>query len=303
MSAQQAPASFSIDNFRGIAWMMLSVVASSAMTLAVRGASLSVNPRMVVLLRASLTLIALTIGLILFARLRRQLNFSRPWLHLSRGAMIGISTHLGFYTIATIPLATATVLFFLAPIFATILSVLFMGEKVGPRRIIAILLGFSGALVIIRPGFETIHPAMLSALASSILFAGALTQSRDLAEADGSFSALFSSVLVTMILSIPLAAPVFALPSGLIPWTWILVMVATGAIRNLGDIEAYRYAEAAILAPFTYLRLVLIGAAAVLFFGEIPDRYTLIGAVVIIAATFYIAHRERQVRRQAVPPV
>lgn len=303
MPAPPAPAAaFSIDNFRGIAWMLLSVAASSAMTLAVRGASLSVDPRMVVLLRASITLIALCIGILFFARLRRQLRFSRPWLHLSRGAMIGVSTHLGFYTIATIPLATATVLFFLAPIFATVLSVLFMGEKVGPRRVVAILLGFSGALIIIHPGFGDLELAMLTALASSILFAGALTQSRDIAEADGSFSALFSSVALTVILSVPLAAPVFELPSGLVPWSWILVLVTTGAIRNLGDIEAYRHAEAAILAPFTYLRLVLIGTAAFVFFGEVPDRYTLIGAVIIIAATLYIAQRERQLRRRALLP-
>lgn len=290
---------FVVNNLRGIGWILLSVGASSAMTVAVRGAAVSLDSRMVVLLRASLTLVALLVAILVFTRLRKQLSFTLPWLHLSRGALIAVSTHLGFFTIASIPLATSTVLFFLAPVFATILSVIFQNEKVGPRRIFAILLGFFGAVVIMRPGFETIHPAMLTALASSLLFAGALIQSRKLAEADGSFSALVSSVVVTVIVSIPLAAPVFEMPSGWIVWAAVLLMVATGATRNISDIEAYRYAEAAVLAPFTYLRLILVGAAGYLIFGEIPDRYTLIGAVIIIAATLYIAQRERRLRQKA----
>ena len=189
----------------------------------------------------------------------------------------------------------------MAPIFATILSVVIRKEKVGPRRVIAILLGFFGALVIIRPGFETIHPAMLAALASSLLFAGALIQSREIAQADGSFSALLSSVAITTLLSIPLAIPVFAIPSGSIAWSFVALMVATGAARNIADIEAYRHAEAAILAPFTYLRVVLIGVAAYLVFDELPDRFTLIGAVVIITATLYIAHREHRLKRHISP--
>ena len=271
------------------------------MAISVRGASLSLDSRMVVLLRASITLAVLVAGVIPFTRLRRQLSFTRPSLHISRGVMIGLSVQLGFYTMAKIPLATATVLFFMAPIFATILSVIIRKEKVGPRRVIAILLGFFGALVIIRPGFEAIHPAMLAALASSLLFAGALIQSREIAQADGSFSALLSSVAITTLLSIPLAIPVFAIPSGSIAWSFVALMVATGAARNIADIEAYRHAEAAILAPFTYLRVVLIGVAAYLVFDEIPDRFTLIGAVVIITAILYIAQREHRLKRHISP--
>lgn len=292
-------ADFAVDNFKGIAWIMVSIVASAGMTIAVRGASLSVDTRMVVLLRSSITLVLLLIGILLVARLRKQLRFSRPWLHITRGAMIGVSTHLGFYTISNIPLATATVLFFMAPIFATILSVIIHGEKVGPRRVAAIIVGFIGALVIIRPGAGSLHPAMLSAIGSSILFAAALSQSRGIAQADGSFAALFSSVVMTVIISVPLAAPVFELPTGWVAWSFVLVMVATGATRNVSDIEAYRYGDAAVIAPFTYLRLVLIGVSAYFIFDEIPDSYTWIGAIIIIAATAFIARREAQMRKKA----
>lgn len=302
MSSPAQPV-FAVDNLRGIGWILLSVAASSGMTIAVRGASLAVDSRMVVLLRAGITLIALIGAVLVIARLRRQLRFSRPWMHLSRGIMLGTSTHLGFYTIAEIPLATATVLFFMAPIFATILSAIYQKETVGPRRVAAIAVGFAGALVIIRPGVDALHPAMLSAIASSLLFAAALVQSRGIAEADGSFAALFSSVLVTVLISVPLAAPVFALPGDWIAWGFVILLVITGAIRNLADIEAYRHGEASVIAPFTYLRLVLIGLAAYWLFDEVPDRATLIGAVIIIAATFYIARREAQLRKVAKAPV
>ena len=294
--------SFTINNVKGIIWILVSVLGSSAMTIAVRGAALSLDSRMVVLLRSSLTLAILIAGIILFTKLRRQMRFSRPWLHVSRGIMIGISTHLGFYTIATIPLATATVLFFMAPIFATILSVIVHKEQVGPRRIAAIVIGFVGALVIIRPGFGAFHPAMLSAIGSSVLFAAALNQSRGIAEADGSFAALFSSVLATVVVSVPLAAPVFEIPAGLIAWASVFLLVATGALRNVADIEAYRHGEAAVIAPFTYLRLVLIGLAAYWLFDEVPDQFTLVGAVIIIAATVYIARREALLGRAAKKP-
>ncbi|MHA3915998.1 DMT family transporter [Halovulum sp. GXIMD14793] len=301
MSTATTRPDFAVDNLRGIGWILLSVAASSAMTVAVRAASLAVDSRMVVLLRAGITLLVLLAAILLVARLRRQLRFTRPWLHVTRGAMIAISTHLGFYTIAKIPLTTVTVLFFMAPIFATILSALYQKEKVGPRRIAAIAVGFTGALIIIRPGFGTLHPAMLTALLSSILFAAALIQSRGVAEADGSFSALFSSVLVTVIISIPLAAPVFALPTAPAIWAFVALLVITGAIRNVADIEAYRHGEAAVIAPFTYLRLIFIGIAAYWMFDEVPDRATLIGGTIIIAATLYIAQRETQLRKRAKP--
>ncbi len=301
MSSPDQPV-FAVDNLKGIGWIVISVVASSAMTIAVRGSSMAVDSRMVVLLRAGLTLAALAIAILLVARLRRKLRFSRPWLHISRGAMIGFSTHLGFYAIANIPLATVTVLFFTAPIFATILSAIYQKEAVGPRRIAAIAAGFLGALVIIQPGADVLELAMLTALASSVLFAAALIQSRGIAEADGSFSALVSSVVMTVVISIPLAAPVLSLPSGWVAWGFVFLLVVTGAIRNIADIEAYRFGEASVVAPFTYMRLVFIGIGGYLFFDEIPEWATLIGAVIIIGAALYIARREAQLRKAAKLP-
>lgn len=286
------------DNLRGIIWALVSVLGASLMSLSVRMVALEVDSRMVVMARAGITAVIVIIALILVSRWRRALRFSKPWTHLFRGLLIGVSTNMGFYTLVHIPLATATVLFFTAPIFATVLGAALHNEKVGPRRIIASAAGFCGALVILRPGFEAFHPAMLVALGSSALFAVALSLSRGLANADGAFSTYFSSVLLTVAVTLPIAMPVWELPGS--GWTWVAVavLVATSALRGIADIQAYRFADAAILAPIAYLRLVLIGFGAWLLFAESIDRATAIGAAIIIGSTLYIARREAALRKR-----
>jgi len=287
------------ENLRGILWILFSVVMASAMSLSVRALAGEMDSRMIVLFRAAVLAVLVGMPLIPNTPLRRQMGLSRPWLHLIRGAMIGFATHFGFYTLASIPIATASVLFFTAPIFATILAGIFQGERVGPRRVAAVAAGFLGAVIILRPGFGVFHPAMLAGLASSACFAVALTMSRGLVKADGWLAAYFSSVVVTVIVSLPLAWPVLGLPTSGFGWAVAAVLVVTAFGRGVADLLAYRYAEAAVLAPITYLRLVLLGVAGYVFWGEVPDGPTLAGAAVIVAATLYIARREAQLARAA----
>lgn len=284
------------DNFKGVIWALISVLGASLMTLAVRGVTLELDSRMAVMFRAGFASVLILLALVLWAGLRQQMQFSKPWSHVIRGGLIGVSTNLGFYTLAHIPLATATVLFFTAPIFATLLGAFVHGEPVGPRRIAAIFAGFLGALIILRPGFEAFHPAMLTALGSSALFAIALSLSRNLANADGALSTYFSSVVMTVLVTLPVALPVWAWPQTGITWFAIAVLVITSALRGVADIQAYRYGEAAILAPVMYLRLVLIGIGGYLLFSQTIDWPTGIGAAVIIAATLYIARREARLK-------
>ena len=285
------------SNLRGIVWMLISVVGASVMTIAVRQTSLTIDSRMIVLFRAGISTVFIILAVGMFSGLRAQLKFSRPWMHLFRGSLIAFSTHLGFYTIAHIPIATATVLFFMGPIFATIFSSVVHSEKVGPRRWAAVGAGFIGAVIVLRPGFSEFHPAMVTALGSSLLFALALTLSRNLATADGPMATYFSSVVITAIITVPLAAPVFSMPINLIVWIAVAVVVIASAVRGYADIEAYRYGDSSVLAPISYLRLVLISIAGYLMFGEVPDLPTFIGASLIISATLYIALRESKLRR------
>lgn len=284
------------DNAKGAAWALFSVVSASAMTVAVRALAEDVDSRVVVLLRAAITLAAVAPFMLLIPKFRRSLRFSRPKMHLWRGLMIGVSTQLGFYTIANLPLATSTVLFFTAPIFATLLAGPINGEKVGPRRWAAVLMGFAGALVILRPGLGGFEWAMLTALGSSLLFALSLATARGLAQADGPVSAFLSSVAITAVVSLPLALPVWSLPTGGYGWSMLATLTVAGAMRGVADIQSYRHGEASVMGVIAYLRLVLIGLAGYLIFSETPDAYTLAGGAIIIAATLYIAQREARLR-------
>ena len=280
------------DNLRAVGWILFSVITASTMSLAVKELADDFDSRMIVMLRSGITAVLMAVPIFLLTPLRRRLRFSKPKQHLIRGTLIGFSTHLGFYTLTVIPLATASVLFFTAPIFATVLSVLVHGERVGPRRWGAVLAGFAGAVIVLRPGFDGFHIAMLAALLSSLLFAVALSMSRNLARADGPVSAYFSSVVITALVSVPASAGAFVLPDTVWIWVVVAVLVLSSASRGFADIQAYRYGEAAILAPITYLRLVILGGAAYLIWGEVPDGFTIVGASVIIVASLYIARRE-----------
>ena len=283
---------FKPDNMAALGWIAASVVTASAMTIAVRQMTLELDSRMVVLARFALTSAMLVIAIALVPRLRQAVRFSEPGLHLRRGLSMAISTHLGFFAIAHIDLVTVTVLFFTAPIFAIVLSVVLNGERTGPRRIVAMIVGFVGVLIILRPGSQPLQWGMLAALSSSLFFAAALVQSRRIADIDGAFSTLLSTVAITTLFSIPLAVPVWQIPAAPLTLIAISVTVLAGTLRMICDIQAYRLGEASFVGPFTYLRVVLIGVAAYFIFDEIPDYWAITGAVIIVAATIYIARRE-----------
>lgn len=263
------------------------------MAISIRAAGANVPSSTIAGLRAALMVAAICVALVCFSNLRRQLQFTKPWQHIFRGLFFGISVYLGFYAITAIPLATSTVLFFTAPIFATILSVWIHGQPIGPRRIAAIIMGFTGALVILRPGVIPLNLGMVSAVLSSVFFSGGLVMSRNLARIDGPISTFTSSTVITLFLSIPLVINDYSLPTQPSTWGWILALSVVSIVRQLADIQAYRLADAAVIAPISYLRLVFIGIAAYLIFNEIPDQPTLIGAGIIIGSAIYIAHRER----------
>ena len=281
------------ENWRGILWAMLSVLGASAMAVSVRGASLGLDTRLIVGYRLFFTLIILGLTLFLFPHLRSEIRFNHPRAHLIRGFLMACSIHFGFYTLSVVPLAAAAILFATAPIFATIFSVILGRETIGPRRTIAIVVGFLGTIIVMRPSSELIDINMIYGIASSIFFGFALVMSRNLARTDGPISTLISSTAIGLIITIPLAAPVFEITTDLTLILWISVLIIFGILRQYADIQAYRYAQAAVIAPISYFRMVLIGVMAFFFFEEIPILTTYIGAFIVIASTIYITNRER----------
>ena len=285
-----------INNRLGLIWILISVFFASIMAISVKELGQIFDSRLLVLFRAFLLTIFLVIPILFIPNIRSQLKFSKPKLHIFRGILIAVSTHLGFYTLTKLPIATTTVLFFTAPIFATVLSIYINKEKVGYRRWFAVLVGFLGVIIILEPGFDGTFFAMLSALCSSFLFAGALAFSRTIVSADGVISTYVSSVFITFLVSIPLTFThfnnTFVALTSIYIFSLIILLAVTSFIRGIGDMQAYRYGEAAILAPFTYLRLIFVGIIGYFMWDEVSTVITLLGALTIIGSALYIGHRE-----------
>ncbi len=286
------------DNIKAISWILLSVLGSSAMAIAARQASYDIDSAMIVFLRFTATAMLLVLLMVIRPTPETKLRFSRPYLHLTRGLLMGVSALLGFYAIANLELVTATVLFFCTPIFATIFAGFMHGEHAGPRRWTAVIAGFIGVIIVLRPGYATIEPAMFAALGSAILFALALVQSRPLAQADGPFSTLFATVTITALVAFPVALPVWKMPDTGFLWILVVAIIATGIIRMVADLQAYRFGEAASLAPMSYLRLVIVAIAAYVLYNEVPDGAAMIGAAIIVGSAIYIGRREAAIKKR-----
>lgn len=285
-------------NLRGAGWMLLSVVGATGMTVFVRQLTPELHTSMIAFLRSVVGLLFLAPLLLpgkasARPRIPSPLSLKRPGLHLIRGLLIAVAINLGFYAIWTLPLAVATILFFLAPVFSTMLAPLMLGEHVGPRRWVAVGVGFLGALVVLRPGFEAFEIGAAAAAASSLCFALALLIGKIAARADGANAVFATSGLLSAVMTLPLALPFWELPSAGWVWFTLVLLAAASSLRGYADIRALAAAEASFVAPVSYLRLPAAALAGWALFGETVDGWTWAGAAIVMGAALFIALRER----------
>lgn len=229
---------------------------------------------------------------ILGPRLRWRLVASkRPGLQIARGAVLAASSLFFFSALARMPIAEASAITFLSPLILTALSAYFLKERVRASAWTAVLAGFCGVLIIVRPGGAMFTPAALLALATPFCFALYQLLTRKLAGVDSSFTTLFISALVgTVMLSVTL------------PFAWVvpaafdlalLVFLGTlGAVGHFLLIRAFDYAPPSVLAPFVYAQLVTVLVLGYLVFGDFPDGLSLVGMAIIVLSGAWIASRQ-----------
>ncbi|PLX36161.1 MAG: EamA/RhaT family transporter [Hyphomicrobiales bacterium] len=226
----------------------------------------------------------------------------RLGLHILRGAFIAAATLFFFTAVKTLPIADAIAIFFVEPMILTMLSALFLGESVGPRRWAAVAVGFVGALFIIRPGAGVFGLAGLLPIGAATCFAFYLILTRKLSGTASILSlmtlgAIYGSALLgtalfaTTMLAVPGA--IFLMPDT----TQLGLMVVIGGISfgaHFLVVLAFTRAPAVVLAPLNYLEIVAATALGFFVFGDLPDAMTWIGIALIVGSGLYIAHRERQ---------
>lgn len=238
-------------------------------------------------------------GAFLQARTRSvDLRTRSPMLQCGRALCLAGATLTAFFSFRYLPLAVTTSIAFAAPLIVALLSGPLLGEWIGPHRLVAVLVGFIGVLVVTRPG-AGFHPAMLLSLLTALANAFYSIATRALSTRDSSETTLMYTGLVGSVVFMPALPFVWTAPSPSSLWIVILAMCSFGAFGHWLLILAHKRAPAAVLAPFAYLQILCAAGLGNLIFGEVPDRWSLAGGAIIIASGLYLIHRERVRRHSA----
>jgi drug/metabolite transporter (DMT)-like permease len=228
---------------------------------------------------------------------RALLRTERLGFYVVRCGIGALAMLASFWAIAHLPLAQAIALSYASPLFVTIGAVLFLGEMVRLRRWSAVIAGFIGVLVIVRPGTDGFTAASLVALLGAA-FSGAVTISiKFLSRSDPVDTIVLLTTWLWVPLSLPAALLVWQWPDAAI-WPWLIAIGILGTGGQYTWTHALRLAEASSLAPFSYLQLVIVAVLAWFAFGEVPDGYTAVGAGIVVGSSLYIARREATLARR-----
>jgi drug/metabolite transporter (DMT)-like permease len=217
----------------------------------------------------------------------------RPWLQAFRSLLLLASTAMNFIALQYLQLAETISIMFMTPFLVALISGPLLGEWVGPRRLVAICVGFLGVLVVLRPGFEGLHPAAFLSVIGACCYAVFNLTTRMLAASDSSETTMFFSSIGGVVVLTPLLGLFWIAPPGWQSWALMAVM---GGFATLGHwllIRAHRLAPAAVLAPFIYSQIVWMVLLGWWLFGQWPDQWTFIGAAIVIASGLYLLARER----------
>lgn len=239
----------------------------------------------------------LLIFMVMFrGRLPSLMRTRQPGLQFARSVMQIGSVGLFFSALSYIGLAEATAIMDLNPVLITLGAALFLGEKIGPRRIAGIIAALIGAMIIIRPGLGVFQPAALLPLAGAFTFAAGALLTRMVRGDSVVTSVLWSAVVGTALTSLVL--PFVWQPIALSDLWAFALLAGFGTISQYLLVRAFSTAEAGALAPFGYTGLIWAGLWGWLFFGQLPDLWTVIGALLIVLAGLYVWSREARIARR-----
>ena len=267
----------------------------------------------------SLAILAILSGFLGLTKRGDELTPASAWTWPILRAVFMCAAYLAFYAaLPYVPLATAASAFFISPMLITVLAAIFLGEGIGPRRIIAVILGFAGVLLIVKPGLEGWTPMALLPVGAALAYALAVVLTRWRCREDPGFSltmvnALINGALgalgVALIPLLPMTgemrdAHAFLLEGWMEAGPAILALVALTAVTHIigavAAVRAYQIGEASRLAPFEYVYLVFMGLFGYLIWDTVPDTLTLIGMTLICTSGAFIAWREGRPPRPRV---
>ncbi len=295
-SAGAAPAAS--ETLRGIVSILLAIALFGVMDAMIKALASAYPTAQLVFFRSCFALLPLGVAVARSGGLG-MLKTRRPLAHVARSCAGLGSMACFFASYASLPLAEVYAIAFAAPLMLTALAGPMLGEQVGWRRWCAVLVGFAGVLVILRPGSDVLSAAALLCLAGTVLYALAMVTIRKLSATETTVSIVFYFTLTCTLAGAAAMLPAWVTPRSAAD---LAMLVGTGIVGGLAQLlmtNAFRRAPAATLAPFEYTGLLWGISFGWLFFGEWPDSIVFVGAGIVAAAGLYIVHREA-VRHRAL---
>lgn len=254
-------------------------------------------PAPLVLWIRHLVAVPLVLAMFLGMRGRPPLRAARPWLQVLRTALLVIEMTLVMLAFRIMPLAAVHSIIAATPLIVTALSMPLLGERVGWRRWLAVVVGFLGVLLIVRPGIDVIHPGALLALVCAVLFALYNLMTRLVARADHpATSFLWQTVWAALLLS--LLGPWFTTPVEPAHWPLFVALGFMGALGHYLLVRSLTLAPAAVVQPIFYMMIVWAAFWGFVLFAEIPDAWTITGAILIVGAGMFTVFRQQRLRSQ-----
>jgi drug/metabolite transporter (DMT)-like permease len=279
------------ENALGLALMALSTLSMTGMHVCIRLVPGGMHPFEMAFIRNAIGLLLLNA---LFARAGLTVfRTRRLGLHATRGFLNVIAMFAFFYGLPITPLAMVNALGFTGPLFASLLAIPLLGERLRAHRLAVIGIGVLGTLIILRPGIEAIHIGPVLILASSLAWSMALIAIKALSRTESSGTITMYMALFMTPLSLIGAAPFLEWPT-LEQVGWLTLVAVLGTTAQVSLAQSFRMAEVTAVLPLDFLKLLWGSVFGFLFFAEIPDVMTWVGGTVIFLSTFYLALRERR---------
>lgn len=281
-----------VDNVRGVSLMALAFVLFSVCDMLAKLLTGDFHPMQIVWTRQ----LALLVGVVVALGIHGPGLFRsrHPAMQVLRGLLAVASAACFISAVRFVPLADAVAVTFIAPFIVTILSARLLGEYVGARRWAAVAVGFLGAMIVIRPGMGTMHPAMLLVVVAATGFALRQVLSRRLGNSDRTVTTVaYTAIVSVTTLSVPLFL-FWRTPETARQWVLLGGMALAAGLGEWAVIRAFEIGQAVALAPVHYSMMIWATFWGWLVFGDLPDVWTIIGAAVIMATGLYILHGEQK---------
>jgi drug/metabolite transporter (DMT)-like permease len=276
-------------NIQGIFLMLISSICAASMHVVVKIVALDIHPFEIFFLRQSIALVLLVpifmnIG---FAALKTE----RPGLHLMRGIFMTAGGMTWFWALSLVPLAKVTALNLSAVLFTVLGAIIFLKETSELKRWAALIFGFAGVIVIMRPGYEIISFSVILVVLTRVFPMSSRLISKVLSRTDRTPTIVVYGTLAMSIFSIIPALTVWITPN-LEQFGLIVLISLAGTLSQLAMMAAYKVADLGAIEPFHFVRLIWAALLGFVFFGEIPGLWVWVGATMIIIAATYLAHGE-----------